>query len=92
MTEAPDYLEAALERIVRPLFAFSMSYVARHQSFDVIEDAELPARILQAIKRRDPDAAREVFRAALTEWRTQAETYLRGEPLCGAQPREATSV
>ena len=64
-----EYLQSALSRIIRPLFAFSTIRVAAQRSFDLLQDANLHLPLLNAIKSNDSQAARKAHQAALAEWR-----------------------
>jgi len=64
-----EYLQSALRRIIRPLFAFSSIRVAAKRSFDLLEDANLHLPLLNTIESNDPQASRKAYQAALAEWR-----------------------
>ena len=66
-----EYLQSALRRVVVPLFAFSSIRVAAHRSFDLLQDANTHLPLLNAIKSRDPRAARDALLSALTLWRSE---------------------
>ncbi len=74
-----EYLQGALKRIVFPLFAFSSIRVASHRSFDLLQDANLHLPLLNAIKSKDPQAARGALQAAIAEWHAQAKGYVEEE-------------
>jgi DNA-binding GntR family transcriptional regulator len=66
-----EYLQSALRRVVVPLFAFSSIRLASHRSFDLLQDANTHLPLLNAIKSKDPRAAREALLSALTLWRSE---------------------
>lgn len=63
-----EYLSAALERAVLPLFAFATVRVRSASQFELLADAQGHLPVLEAIKRRDPAAARAALEAALDGW------------------------
>jgi DNA-binding GntR family transcriptional regulator len=69
-------LEEALKRIVLPLFAFSSIRVASRRSFDLLQDSDLHRSLLDAIRSKDPNAARMAYQTALDEWRSQTREFV----------------
>ncbi len=78
-----EYLAAALERIVVPIFAFSAIRIDSRQAFDLTQDAQSHLPMLEAIKAKDPEAARKAFLAGLEEWLSNTRAYVFGEPTNG---------
>ncbi len=78
-----EYLAAALERIVVPIFAFSAMRVDSRQAFDLKQDALSHLPMLKAIKAKDPEAARKAFLASLEEWLFKTRAFVFGEPTRG---------
>jgi DNA-binding GntR family transcriptional regulator len=78
-----EYLHSALKRIVFPLFAFSTIRIVSHPSFDLLQDANLHLPLLIAIKANDPVGARQTFKIAFAEWRSQARAHASAESSCG---------
>jgi DNA-binding GntR family transcriptional regulator len=70
-----EFLEAALRRLVLPLFAFEAIKMNSLDPFNLFRDVYTHLAIADAIKKRDVEAARRVFIAAIDEWfsRTQIE-------------------
>jgi len=66
-----EYLRGALRRLVVPLFTFSSIRVASHRSFDLLQDANTHLPLFNAIKAKDPKAAKEALLNALAQWRAQ---------------------
>jgi DNA-binding GntR family transcriptional regulator len=75
-----EYLTAALERVVVPIFAFSAMRISSRQAFDLKQDAQSHLPILEAIKRKDPEAASKAFLCALEEWLSKTRAYVFAEP------------
>jgi DNA-binding GntR family transcriptional regulator len=63
-------LAATLRRLVLPLFGFSSIQVISRTGFDLDEDARLHRPILEAIARRDPEAAVAAFERGIRDWAT----------------------
>ncbi len=78
-----EYLAIALERIVVPVFAFSAIRIDSRQAFDLSQDAQSHLPMLEAIKVKDPEAARKAFLAGLEEWLSNTRAYVFGEPTNG---------
>jgi DNA-binding GntR family transcriptional regulator len=70
-----EYLEAALERIVVPLFAFSSMRFDGETTFDLLQDAQTHLPLLQVIKSRNPESAREVLLQEMDKWLEQGRDY-----------------
>ena len=75
-----EYVTAALERVVLPIFAFSAIRINSSQPFDLEQDAQSHLPILEAIKIKDPKAARKAFLNALAEWLSKTKAYVFGQP------------
>ena len=75
-----EYLSAALERVVLPIFAFSAVRINSSQPFDLEQDAQSHLPILKAIKAKDPESARKAFLTALEEWLSKTRAHVFGEP------------
>jgi DNA-binding GntR family transcriptional regulator len=71
---ANDVLRSTLRRLVLPLFGLSSVRVVAQKDFDLVEDAELHAAILDGIARNDSEGAAEAFDRAIREWRSQVGT------------------
>jgi DNA-binding GntR family transcriptional regulator len=63
-----EYLEIALRRIVHPMFAVASIRLVSCHPFDLIQDTYLHLPIIEAIKRKDPESARQAFLEALNHW------------------------
>ncbi len=74
-----EYVEAALRRIVLPVFAFSAIRIISHRSFDLLEDGQSHLPIVEAIKCKNPEAARSAFLTALDEWLSKTRKYIFSE-------------
>jgi DNA-binding GntR family transcriptional regulator len=64
-----EALRGALKRLVLPLFGFSAIQVASREGFDLRQDAYSHLPLLEAIRKRDPAAARQAFETAFDAWR-----------------------
>ncbi len=73
-----EYLAVALERIVVPIFAFSAIRIDSRQAFDPRQDAQSHLPMLEAIKAKDPEAARKAFLEGLEEWLSKTRAYVFG--------------
>ncbi len=73
------YLEAALRRVVLPLFAFTAIRIVVGSPLDLLQDAQSHLPLLEAIKSKDPKAARNVFMVALQEWLSKTQAWMFGE-------------
>ena len=74
-----EYLQVALRRIVLPIFAFTSIRIVTQSHFDLLKDAQSHLPFLDAIRSRDPQAAREAFLGALGEWLSNTRAYVFGE-------------
>jgi DNA-binding GntR family transcriptional regulator len=63
-----EYLEIALKRIVHPMFAVASIRLVSCHPFDLIQDTYLHLPIIEAIKRKNPESARQAFLEALNHW------------------------
>jgi DNA-binding GntR family transcriptional regulator len=68
-----EYLQSSIEGIVLPLYAFSSIRMTSHRSFDLLQDTYLHLPILNAIKAKNPLAARRALESAMKEWESQLE-------------------
>jgi len=76
-----EYVAAALRRSVYPIFAFSAIRIASCTPFDLLQDAYSHLPLVEAIKAKDPWAAREAFLSALDVWiSTMRGSLFVGEP------------
>jgi DNA-binding GntR family transcriptional regulator len=69
-----EVLRTTLRRLVLPLFGLSSVRVVAQKNYNLIEDAQLHAAILDAIARNDPDGAAEAFDRGIREWQSQVGT------------------
>ncbi len=69
-----EVLRTTLRRLVLPLFGLSSVRVVAQKNYNLTEDSQLHAAILDAIARNDPDAAAEAFDLGIKEWQSQVET------------------
>jgi DNA-binding GntR family transcriptional regulator len=63
-----EALRGALKRLVLPLFGFSAIQVASREGFDLRQDAFSHLPLLEAIRKRDPEASRRAFELAFDAW------------------------
>ena len=63
-----EYLHAALRRGVLPYFSFIAIRITTVDPLGLLRDAYGHLPLLEAIKRRDPDKAEEVFRSTVDDW------------------------
>jgi DNA-binding GntR family transcriptional regulator len=70
-TTANEALRAALRRLLLPLFGFSAMRVTSREGFDLRQDVYSHLPLLEAIRRRNPDATRLAFGVAFDAWSTQ---------------------
>ena len=68
-----EILASTLRRIVLPLFGLSTVHLVSQKNFNLEEDAQLHAAILDAIARNDPEGAGKAFERGLEEWKSQVE-------------------
>lgn len=80
-TTANEALRATLRRLVLPLFGFSAIRVASREGFDLRQDAYSHLPLLEAIRKRDPEATRRAFEAGFDAWRAH---LLEAEPAAAA--------
>lgn len=66
-----EVLRTTLRRLVLPLFGLSSVHVVAQKHYNLIEDAQLHAAILDAIATNDPEAAAEAFDRGINEWQSQ---------------------
>jgi DNA-binding GntR family transcriptional regulator len=78
-----EYLEIALRRIVHPIFAFSAIRILSGRAFDLLQDAQSHLPIVEAIKSKNPEAARKAFLAASQEWLVKTRAYVFGQSESG---------
>jgi GntR family transcriptional regulator, trigonelline degradation regulator len=78
-----EYLTAALERIVVPIFAFSAIRIDSRRAFDLKQDAQSHLPMLDAIKAKDPKAARKAFLTGLEGWLSKTKAFVFGKPAKG---------
>lgn len=78
-----EYLEVALRRVVHPIFAFSAIRILSGHPFDLLQDARSHLPIVEAIKSKNPEAARNAFVAALDEWLSKTRGYVFGQSESG---------
>jgi DNA-binding GntR family transcriptional regulator len=71
-----EYLEIALNRALGPYFAFGAIRIISQDNTDLLHDAALHLAIVEAIGRRDPEAARRAYDAAFDEWRAACRNDL----------------
>jgi DNA-binding GntR family transcriptional regulator len=74
-----EYLEVALRRIVHPIFAFSAIRILACRPFDMLQDAFSHLPIVEAIKAKDPEAARRAFLAASDDWQVKTRAFAFGQ-------------
>jgi DNA-binding GntR family transcriptional regulator len=73
---ANEYLEIALRRIVHPIFAFTAIRILSCHPFDLLQDTQSHLPIIEAIKTKDPVAAREAFLTAVGDWLSKTKDYV----------------
>ncbi|MGH9613752.1 MAG: GntR family transcriptional regulator [Bryobacteraceae bacterium] len=73
-----EFLAAALKRVTPPVFAFAAMRASKGHAFDLLQDANSHAPLLEAIKGRNPEAARACFLAALDQWLASTRSYVFG--------------
>src|SRR5215471_17635196 len=76
---ANEYLEAALRRAVHPIFAFTAIRILSCHPFDLLQDAHSHLPIIEAIKAKNPTAARDGFLDAVDEWLSKTRDYVFGQ-------------
>jgi DNA-binding GntR family transcriptional regulator len=73
-------VEASLENLVQRFFAFCTICLVSNQDYDAEQDAMAELPILNAIKARDPEAARRAFLVASKQWVQTARAMMFREP------------
>jgi DNA-binding GntR family transcriptional regulator len=73
-----EHLAAALKRVTPPVFAFTAIRLSKSRALDLIQDANSHAALVDAIKKKDPVAARSAFLRALDEWQNSTSEYVIG--------------
>jgi len=63
-----EALHGTLRRLVLPLFGFSAIRVASREGFDLRQDAYSHLPLLEAIRKRDPEATARAFDVAYAAW------------------------
>ena len=71
-----EYLQAALRRLLVPLFAFTAIRIVTRGVFDLLHDAQTHLPILDALKARNPEASRNALLTGLTEWNAHSRAYV----------------
>jgi len=61
-------VEESLENLVQRFFAFSTICLVSNEDYDALQDAMAELPILDAIKARDPEAARRAFLTVSRQW------------------------
>jgi DNA-binding GntR family transcriptional regulator len=89
-----EYLQAALRRLMLPLFAFTAIRIVTRGAFDLLHDAQTHLPILDALTARNPEAARNALLTGLTEWNanTRAHVFRQNETqpeISSTEPRGA---
>lgn len=77
-----EYFEIALNRVVRPFFAFTVIRLDAAEIFDLAQDAFLHFGFVKPIQLRDAATAREGYLCALDEWYRQTYTYTLSKSGC----------
>lgn len=75
-----EYLEAALRRVVLPFFAFAGIRIIAECGIDIVNDAYAHLPILQALKARDGEAARNALNIAMDGWLLETRRALFADP------------
>jgi DNA-binding GntR family transcriptional regulator len=74
-----EYIAAALQRIIPPVFAFAGMRMSKGHTFDLVEDAHSHSALVNAIKRKNPKLARTAFLTALDAWLASSRTHVFAE-------------
>jgi DNA-binding GntR family transcriptional regulator len=69
-----EVLRSTLRRLVLPLFGLSSVRIVAQKNYNLVEDAQLHAAILDAIARNDPEGAADAFDRGIAEWQSQVGT------------------
>lgn len=64
--------EVALQRVLRPFFAFTAVRIAERGSFDLVHNCNLHLAMVNAIAAHDPQQAKESFLTGLGKWKDDA--------------------
>lgn len=70
-----EYLEANLERVVVPLFAFSSFRFSDRGTFDLLEDAQTHMPLISALGTGDPELAKQQLLKGMDEWLEEVRTF-----------------
>jgi DNA-binding GntR family transcriptional regulator len=70
-----EYLEANLERVVLPLFAFSSLRFTDRGSFDLLQDAQTHMPLIAAIGSRNPATACDELLRGMDEWLEEVRSF-----------------
>jgi DNA-binding GntR family transcriptional regulator len=89
---ANEYLELALRRIVYPSFTFTAIRHLSSDRYDWMRDAQSHRQLIDAIKAKNPAAAREAFLMALDAWIVNTKNYLLGRSEKNATPKIGSAV
>lgn len=63
-----EYLVTALKRIVYPMFAIAAIRLVSCRPFDLMQDTYSHLAIVDAIKQKNPERAKQAFLAAMNHW------------------------
>jgi DNA-binding GntR family transcriptional regulator len=67
-----ECFEIALQRVLRPFFAFTAVRVIARDSFNLAHSCQLHLVLVEAIAARNPELARERFLTGLCQWQVDA--------------------
>ncbi|MFN7938709.1 MAG: GntR family transcriptional regulator [Bryobacteraceae bacterium] len=73
-----ECLSATLRRVALPIFAASAIRIATRGAFDLAQDAQLHLPLLDAIRLKDPVAARKAMEESMQAWLDQARAHMFG--------------
>ncbi len=71
-----DHLVAALKRVTPAAFAFAAIRLSQSEAFDLLQDANSHAALIEAIKKKRPAEARSAFLKALEGWLETTREYV----------------
>ena len=71
-----EYLAAALKRVLPPVFAFAAMRVSKGHAFDLLQDAYSHLALIEAIKTKKPEVARQAFLEALNHWLSSTRSHV----------------
>jgi DNA-binding GntR family transcriptional regulator len=71
-----EYVTLTLKRILLPIFSFTAIRIFSSAPFDLLQDANSHLPLLEAIKSKNPEAARSAFLAAADEWLSKTRAYV----------------